>query len=145
VHAILRYGVRLRSVGTWSVIGSAVCLGCLAFAYRMLQSAAEPTYGPSNELVDGGADLSKASPTLSLAKDLLWACVIVLPIVGATDYGWLLASVVPMAGAWQGYTVYLAPLLSMSKAPQPQEGDTAQKSRQDRAAKRAERRRVKYK
>lgn len=123
------------------VIGSATCIACLVAAYRVLDKATEATYSADNALIDGGADLSKPSATTSMAKDLLWVCVILLPIVGATNYGWLLALVVPGAGAWQGYKLFLAPMLSIGGGGQEATG--LEKGKREKAQKRSERRRMK--
>ena len=140
LHLLLRYGARFRSISVWALVGTTVGMSSLYFAYHMLRTAAEPSYGTSSELIDAGEDLSRPSAKTSLAQDLLWACVILLPLVGATNYAWLIALLVPVAGAWQGYHLFIAPLLRMRL----QEADAPQQQ-SERAAKRAERRRVKYK
>lgn len=119
-------------------MGTALGLICLLVAYRTLSAAAEPTYDPgSGQLVDGGADLSQPASSTSMAKDLLWACVLLLPLVGATDYGWILASAVPLVAAWQGYQLFLAPMMNMGS------GSDGPAPRSEKAEKRAARRRSK--
>lgn len=112
VHVGFRYFFRYASVGGWTFIGSAALCGCMALAYQHLKKAAEATYGPPPEfqLVDAGADLSKPSSALGVAKDLLWSAVILLPLVAVTDYGWFVAAVVPV---YAGVTAWkkLAPML----------------------------------
>jgi hypothetical protein len=138
LHITFRYILRFRSVGIWVVIGSTTCITFLAAAYRVLDKATEATLSADNALIDGGADLSKPSATMSMAKDLLWVCVILLPVVGATNYGWWLALVVLGAGAWQGYKLFLAPMLSIRGGRQEAAG-----LRNGRREKRSERRRIK--
>ena len=90
-----------------------------------------------------GRDLSKSDPSTTVAKDVLWACVILLPLVAITKYAWLLVLLALAAGGWQAYSTLLAPMLKMGR--QVEQPGAATKGRQDKAAKRAERRRVKYK
>lgn len=136
---IARYVLRFGTLGWRSVLGSGIGIGSLAFAYSLLHKAAEPTYGAAGELMDAGADLSKSQ---ALAKDGLWACVIILPLVGLTEHAWWLA-VAALAGAgYIGWQHFVAPMLKSRQAQQQVPAQSRQ--RQDRAAKRAERRRVKY-
>jgi hypothetical protein len=124
IHVGVRYCVRYASVTWWTFLGSAVLCGCLIVAYQYLKKAAEATYGPPPEfrLVDAGADITRPSAALSVAKDLLWSAVILLPLVAITDYAWFVAAIVPIyAGvvAWQKFS----PMLRQMRAGP--ESDTA--------------------
>lgn len=105
----------------------------MAVAYQHLKNSAEATYGPPPEfqLVDAGADLSKPSSALGIAKDLLWSAVILLPMVAVTDYGWFVAAVVPVyAGvtAWKKFSPMLGGGGASADAePEPGPGNRKQK------------------
>jgi hypothetical protein len=144
VHVIVRYIMRYQSTSGWSFVGSALLSGCLAVAYRYLQQAADPTYGPPPEfqLIDAGADLTKPNGAQSSAKDLLWSAVILLPLVAITQYAWIVAAVVPV---YAGYMMYkkFAPMLGVGGQGQAQGTDANQTAKQERAAQRSQRRRMK--
>ena len=141
LHVVVRYLLRYGTAGTWTVIGTALGAASLAVAYRLLARAAEATYSDAGELIDGGADLTKPSAQTSLAKDALWACVILLPLVGLTDYAWFLAAGVPAFVAWQLYQTFSKEFGAMGGNATGMGG--AEKARSAKAEKRAERRRVK--
>jgi cobalamin synthase len=128
--------MRYSTVGTWALVGTAAGVICLAAAYNMLHRAADPTYGEDGEIVDAGADLTKSSAQTSMAKDMLWACVILLPPLGISDYAWIVAFCVPLAFGWQAYR-------TISNSFQGLSGQGAAPPRSQKAEKRAERRRVK--
>jgi hypothetical protein len=128
--------MRYSTAGTWALLGTATGATCLAVAYNMLHRAADPTLGPTGEVVDAGADLNKSSAQTSMAKDLLWTCVVLLPLVGLSDYVWILAFCVPLAFGWQAYQ-------TLSKGFQGLSSQAAPQARSEKAKKRAERRQVK--
>lgn len=141
-HLILRYGFRFQSTGFWIVVGSLLLMLCLGGAYKHLQSAAEPTYGPAPDflLVDGGADLTKPGSGVSAVKDVFWASAIILVLVGLTDYAWILAVIVPVYAAVEGYRTYIRPMMGGMGEASTGKSSIAQ---QDRAAQRAQRRKMK--
>lgn len=138
LHVVFRYLLRYGTSGTWTVLGTGLGAATLAIAYQLLARAAEATYSEKGELIDGGADLTKPSPQTGLAKDVLWASVILMPLVGLTDYAWLLALGVPAFVAWQLYQTFSQGFGAMQGM-----GGGAEKPRSAKAEKRAERRRVK--
>lgn len=138
----LRYGLRYQSSGFWVVVGSMILVLALFGSFRYLQKAAEPTYGPAPDfpLVEGGADLAKASPGLSTMKDVFWASAIVLVLLGLSDYAWILVIAGIVYVAVLGYTYYIKPMIGGMGASSTGHNSDSQ---QQRAAQRSQRRKIK--
>lgn len=139
LHVLARYVLRYATVGWGAVFASCTGIGSLFLAYSTLHKAAEPMFGASGELIDAGADLGKSQ---ALVKDALWACIILLPLVGITAYAWWLAGAALLGAAYLAWQQFVAPMLQHRQAQQ--EASASSQQRQERAAKRAERRRMKY-
>lgn len=144
LHLAVRYGLRSAAVTASTALGTLVGAACALGSWAYLRAAAAPSYGPTLELIDGGADLSRATPAQALAKDVVWAWSALLPLTAATSWGWALALPALAYMAWAAYQAVVAPMLRLAASQRPADAGASGGAQTDRAAKRAARRRQKW-
>eukprot|EP01026_Neomeris_dumetosa_P077827 TRINITY_DN84040_c0_g1_i6.p2 TRINITY_DN84040_c0_g1~~TRINITY_DN84040_c0_g1_i6.p2 ORF type:complete len:176 (-),score=16.91 TRINITY_DN84040_c0_g1_i6:195-722(-) len=146
-HAVLRFGV-FRSSVTWFSYLMFVLTSLIAVIMRsFLSSLAEPSYNSSFEVVDGGVDLSKGG-LVSYYKDILYICCATLVLASFSGYFWLILLVIPGAAVYFLLTKFIIPFMQRPSQEDLQSEmmqDEGMRKKMEKAQKRQERRRIKYK
>ncbi|CAL5227742.1 g10758 [Coccomyxa viridis] len=134
LHVSVKLILFRQSSSLWSWIGFAATSVIYVLCYASLAGMAEPTYGPSGELEDGGADLSMGG-MCSYYHDLIYLAAIVQVASIVSDRIWWSFLVVPAYGLyvlWGTLRPFLGSILGSGPKEVEREETPAEKKRREK-------------